>query len=81
MPNIPIMAKIICPFFLRFGGNKVGNGRLICEGLIPGSETCSCFSSGKDCDAWVQGVCASYEYGTLCQVASTILNRYTGATK
>lgn len=81
MPNIPIKAKIRCPYFLRLGGSGPRGGEVVCEGLIPGSEIRNCFGKSADCREWVEGVCTSYDYAQRCQVARTNEAKYGSAEK
>ena len=81
MPQSAHSARIICPYFLRFSRDDnprspAGGTAIICEGLVPGSETASCFHGRAMLSRWVCGVCESHGYGRECPLARAVGGKY-----
>ena len=73
MPNISHNANILCPYFLRLAHSGKA---IICEGLVPKSETTNAFRKRDDLESWVTVVCEHCDYTKRCLVAAALEDIY-----
>lgn len=70
MPNDSRAARVICPFFVRYGGGL----EILCEGLTDGVLTAMHFPTQRACKQWTANYCNCYSYGA-CPLAAILTQK------
>lgn len=66
--NLPIKARIICPFYLRHTNER---RVIVCEGMAPGLQSAMLFRSRRDMERYSEKYCETYHYNR-CPMARAV---------
>lgn len=70
--NLPIKARVICPYFLRF---TMERRAIVCEGMVQGVQSATLFRRREDLEKYCEKFCETFRYNR-CPVAKTVGLKY-----
>lgn len=74
--NLPIKARVICPYFLRF---TMERRAIVCEGMVAGVQSATVFRRRDEMEKYSERYCETYKYNR-CPVARACALKYQDET-